>query len=137
MPVARAACAREYLARLRETLSEKRLSHCIFTAEYFSSYAESIGVEHDKAVAAGLLHDLCRDMSKSELLTAARGLRVADDDRSAVTGKPPRTWSCLMRTCGAPGRSAAAWLAGGAAHTTPRTATMPTSSTAVSRAYRL
>ena len=47
MPVARAACAREYLARLRETLSEKRLSHCIFTAEYFSSYAESIGVEHD------------------------------------------------------------------------------------------
>ena len=80
MPVARAACAREYLARLREVLSEKRLSHCIFTAEYFSSYAESIGVEHDAAVGAGLLHDICRDMTKSELLAAARKLRLPVSD---------------------------------------------------------
>jgi predicted HD superfamily hydrolase involved in NAD metabolism len=76
MPVARAACARLYLARLRETLPEKRLSHCIFTAEYLSSYAETIGVDHDEAVAAGLLHDLCRDMSKPELLACARELRL-------------------------------------------------------------
>jgi len=76
MPVARAACARKYLARLRETLTEKRLSHCIFTAEYLSSYAESIGVDHDEAVAAGLLHDICRDMTKSELLASARELRL-------------------------------------------------------------
>jgi predicted HD superfamily hydrolase involved in NAD metabolism len=82
MPVARAACARLYLARLRETLPEKRLSHCIFTAEYLSSYAESIGVEHDEAVAAGLLHDLCRDMGKSDLLAAARALRVPVSDEA-------------------------------------------------------
>ncbi len=76
MPVARAACARGYLARLREILPEKRLSHCIFTAEYYSSYAENIGVDHDEAVAAGLLHDICRDMTKTELLAAARALRL-------------------------------------------------------------
>mgnify|MGYP001354368980 CR=1 FL=1 len=76
MPVARAACARRYLARLREILSEKRLSHCIFTAEYFSSYAERIGVDHDESVAAGLLHDFCRDMAKTDLLAAARELRL-------------------------------------------------------------
>ncbi len=80
MPVARAACARLYLARLRETLSEKRLSHCIFTAEYLSAYAETIGVDHDESVAAGLLHDLCRDMTKAELLDCARDLRLPVSD---------------------------------------------------------
>jgi len=80
MPVARAACARKYLARLREVLPEKRLSHCIFTAEYFSSYAAEIGVDHDEAVAAGLLHDFCRDMGKNDLIAAARELRMPVSD---------------------------------------------------------
>ena len=80
MPVARAARAREFLARLRETLPEKRLSHCIFTAEYLSSYAAAIGVDHDEAVTAGLLHDYCRDMARTELLAQARMHRIPVSD---------------------------------------------------------
>lgn len=74
--MARAARAKEYLARLHQVLPEKKASHCIFVAEYFASFAEGIGLDHDDAVAAGLLHDFCRCVPKEELVQRARLLRL-------------------------------------------------------------
>ena len=81
MPIAKTPRSKEFVALLRKRLPEKKARHCIFVAEYFSSYADKIGVDHDKAVTAGLLHDLCRTWKKSELLHAAEdyGLEIRDE----------------------------------------------------------
>ncbi len=76
MPVAKAERSREFLARIRQTLGEKRVMHSVFVAEYFSSFAERAGLDHDEAVAAGLLHDLARSMNGEELLAQARARRI-------------------------------------------------------------
>ncbi len=76
MPIAKAPEAKTYLYRLRQELSDDKVSHCIFTAEYLSSFAVSLGIEHDDAVAAGLLHDFCRDYDAHELLDQARQFRL-------------------------------------------------------------
>jgi predicted HD superfamily hydrolase involved in NAD metabolism len=52
-------------------LPEKKVAHCVSVAEYLSSFAEGIGLDHDTAVAAGLLHDLCRGLSNEALLQRA------------------------------------------------------------------
>ncbi len=74
MPITRCARSREYLAAIRERLKEGRVTHCVFVAEFFSSFAPGIGVDHDEAVTVGLLHDYCRDLTGEELLAEARRL---------------------------------------------------------------
>lgn len=76
MPVAHCPMAKAYLHALRDRLPERRVSHCVFTAEYLSSFAPSIGLDHDEAVTAGLLHDFCRDLEKDAFLDEARRLRL-------------------------------------------------------------
>lgn len=76
MPITRCEQARTYLAAIRQRLKDGRVTHCVFVAEYFSSFAPSIGLDHDEAVTAGLLHDYCRDLSGEELLAEARRLRL-------------------------------------------------------------
>lgn len=70
------ARTKEYLAFLKSRLPEDKISHSVFTAEYLASFAEEIGVDHDDAVTAGLLHDCCRGMPKDELLAEARQRRL-------------------------------------------------------------
>ncbi len=72
MSVVDAPRAKEFIQLLRTRVSEKTMSHCVFTAEYFASFAEQAGVSHDQAVAAGLLHDLWKGAGDEELLAAAR-----------------------------------------------------------------
>ncbi|MBI3117301.1 MAG: bis(5'-nucleosyl)-tetraphosphatase (symmetrical) YqeK [Candidatus Hydrogenedentes bacterium] len=72
MPVVKDPRSTEFLRLLRERLPEKRVSHSIFVAEYLSSFARQIGLDHDQAVAAGLLHDLCRTLSNDEMLQRAQ-----------------------------------------------------------------
>lgn len=81
MPVAKTPNSKKYVNLIRKRLPEKKVRHCIFVAEFFSSYAEKIGVDHDKAVIAGLLHDLCRTWKKSELLHTAEdyGLEIGKE----------------------------------------------------------
>jgi len=67
---------KEYLQSLRERLSDVRVSHCVFTAEYISSFAVGLGIPHDDAVTAGLLHDYCRDLNKEDMLKQARYYRL-------------------------------------------------------------
>lgn len=76
MPVVDMPQSKEYLLCLRERLSDEKVSHCVFTAEYLSSFAASLGISHDEAVTAGLLHDFCRDLNKEEMLQQARAYRI-------------------------------------------------------------
>lgn len=70
------ARAKEYLAFLKSRLPDDKVSHSVFTAEYLASFAEGIGLRHDDAVTAGLLHDCCRGLPKDELLAEARCRRM-------------------------------------------------------------
>ena len=72
MSMISAAGAREYVQLLRKRLPDKRAQHAIFVAEYLSSFAERAGVDHDRAVTAALLHDLCRTLDNEEMLRRAR-----------------------------------------------------------------
>lgn len=76
MPVAKSLRYKEFLALLRRRLPEKKVSHSIFVSEYLSSFAEKEGLDHDEAVTAGLMHDLCRTMSNHEMLQKAREYRL-------------------------------------------------------------
>jgi len=76
VPVAKMPRNKEYLQSLRERLSDVRVSHCVFTAEYISSFAVGLGIPHDDAVTAGLLHDYCRDLNKEDMLKQARYYRL-------------------------------------------------------------
>lgn len=76
MPIAKTPQFKEYLRRLRERLTDDKVSHCIFTAEYLSSFAADIDLDHDEAVTAGLLHDYARDLKKDAFLEQARALHL-------------------------------------------------------------
>jgi predicted HD superfamily hydrolase involved in NAD metabolism len=80
MPIVKMARYKEFAQLLRKRLSGDKYSHSVFTAEYLSSFAESIGLDHDTAVTAGLLHDLCRTMEPAELLKRARTYKVSMSD---------------------------------------------------------
>lgn len=76
MPIAQCPDSKMYLQKLRDRLPAERVSHCIFTAEYLSSFSSTLGLDHDAAVVAGLLHDYCRDLKKEAFLEEARRLRL-------------------------------------------------------------
>jgi len=77
MPITSTPRFRDYVKLVQKRLPEKKAMHCIFVAEYFASFATKIEVDHDKAVLAGLLHDICRTLEQDDLnLHAARGAPV-------------------------------------------------------------
>lgn len=80
MPIAQCPLSKVYLQRLREGLPEPRITHSIFTAEYLSSFAPTLGLDHDESVAAGLLHDICRDGNEKRFIEEARALRLPLSD---------------------------------------------------------
>ena len=71
MPVALEATSRAYLKLLQKQLSARRLSHSVSTAEFLSSFAPALGVDHGEAVTAGLFHDFYRDRPADLLLLEA------------------------------------------------------------------
>ena len=75
--------AAEYLALLRERLSDKTLNHTLSVAEYMAELAPKAGITNEQAVTAGLLHDACKAMKKKELLEAvdAYNLTLTDGQR--------------------------------------------------------
>lgn len=83
MSIVETGRAKEFVALLRDRVSDKTLRHCIFTAEYMASFAASAGITNDDAVTAGLLHDLCKAMTPEELLAAAAeyGLTLNDSQQ--------------------------------------------------------
>ncbi len=77
MPVVDTPRHKAFIDLLHARLPEKRATHCIYVAEYLSSFAVSIGLDHDKAVTAGLLHDLCRTLSNEAMLARAKEYGVS------------------------------------------------------------
>ncbi len=71
MPVADTPRSREFVRILRERLSDKTVSHCIFTAALMTSYADQVGITNDQATTAGLLHDLYKDIDDAATLATA------------------------------------------------------------------
>ena len=80
MPIAKMDRYKEFHHLLRDRLTEEKVSHSVFVAEYAASLADSMDVDHDAAVTAGLLHDLCRTMEPEDLLRNARGYGLAISD---------------------------------------------------------
>ena len=60
-----------YIALLESRLPGKKVKHCISAADLMASFAEGLGLDADEVLAAGLLHDIGRKLSKGELLDRA------------------------------------------------------------------
>ena len=63
--------AKEFVKLIRERLSGRTVSHCIFTAALMQSFASEAGITNDQAVTAGLLHDLYKDADDEMALDMA------------------------------------------------------------------
>lgn len=84
MPIVSTPRYKEFVRLLRQELPPAKASHCVFVAEYLSSFAAGLGLDHDEAVTAGLLHDLCRAQDDHRLLAQAEeyGLALSDAQRA-------------------------------------------------------
>ena len=69
--------ADEFVARLRDRLSENRVRHCISVAETMWTIADDKGINPERAVVAGLLHDMCKALGPADMLAAAERYRIA------------------------------------------------------------
>ena len=69
--------ADEFVARLRERLSENRVRHCISVAETMRHVAKENGLDVERAAVAGLLHDMCKAFSPADMLAAAERYRIS------------------------------------------------------------
>ena len=69
--------AEEFVARLRGRLSENRVRHCISVADTMWHIAKDLGIDQERAAIAGLLHDMCKAFSPSDMLAAAERYRIA------------------------------------------------------------
>lgn len=80
MPIVKSPRAKEHLKLIRKRLPEGKVTHCVFAAEYISSFAPALGIDHDLAVDAALLHDICRMLEANEMLERAEyfGLPITD-----------------------------------------------------------
>lgn len=70
--------AEAWLALLATRIAERTQRHVVSVAVSMLGLTEATGMRPDQAVAAGLLHDLCKGMDDAALLEAARryGLTV-------------------------------------------------------------
>lgn len=75
---------REYIALLKRRLKKKTLRHCISATEFMATYTDDLGLSREEVVAAGLLHDLCKNMDYDELVAAAErfGIQLRDAQRT-------------------------------------------------------
>jgi len=76
--------AAEFLGIIRERLPERTVRHSIATAELMESLADDLGITLDQVAAAGLLHDLCKDLNGTAFIEAARryGVPVTQAQRT-------------------------------------------------------
>ncbi|MBI4556933.1 MAG: bis(5'-nucleosyl)-tetraphosphatase (symmetrical) YqeK [Candidatus Hydrogenedentes bacterium] len=75
------------LELLRQRVTEKTVAHSLSVAEMMLSLCEPLGMSASSAVAAGLLHDLCKSMKGPQLLAAAEqwGLSITPIQRAKPT----------------------------------------------------
>lgn len=80
MAVLRMGRADDFLEVLRHRLSDETMRHSVSAALFMVSHREKMGVDGEKAVTTGLLHDLAKDLAHEELLAAAKqyGIPIRD-----------------------------------------------------------
>mgnify|MGYP000981626307 CR=1 FL=1 len=77
------------LKLLEKRLSLPRMAHCISVGGYLAALAPRLGLEEAPALCAGLLHDVCRDLRKSDMLARA-------ERHGLVLEAPQRTQPILL-----------------------------------------
>ncbi len=73
----------ELLSYLKENIDEKRLKHCIGTADEAVKLAKIYGADQDKAYVAGLLHDVAKGKCKYGLGRLAKEYDIDIDETEA------------------------------------------------------
>ena len=71
MPLKQLDRADEYLALLEERVPKRTVSHSVSVATFMHSFVNGLGVTAEQALTAGLLHDLCKGLSRAELMAEA------------------------------------------------------------------
>lgn len=66
--------------KVKETLSEKRFYHSECVAERCVELAKLYGVDVEKARKAGILHDIAKEIHKSDIIQVANKYEVELDD---------------------------------------------------------
>ena len=76
--------AAEFLEILHERLPPKTLRHSVSTAVFLERHTAVMGVDRERAVTAGLLHDLAKGATDEELLAAAAryGIPIGEAQRA-------------------------------------------------------
>lgn len=72
-----------HLKLLRTRLPEAKVQHCFSVAEYLLSFSKSLNLSEEDVLDAGLLHDICRELTATELLQRAEayGLSLSEPQR--------------------------------------------------------
>lgn len=81
--------AAEFLALIERRLPEKTRKHSESVAAFMRDCADAAGITREQAVTAGLLHDLCKPMTRGELLEAAHEYGM---DLDALERMPHTIW---------------------------------------------
>lgn len=83
VPILEGPRSAAHLTLLRERLPEAKVQHCLSVAEYLLSFSESLDLNEVDVLDAGLLHDICRELTATELLRRAEayGLAISEWQR--------------------------------------------------------
>ena len=79
----------KFKAILEERLTKKRYIHSINVADKAKKLAEIWGADEEKAYAAGLLHDVCKDIPHSE---QRKLIEISDKDITPEEIMIPQLW---------------------------------------------
>ncbi len=71
MPIPKTPRFKTLIKFMQKRLPDKKARHSLGAAEYLLSLAPKIGLDEEKAVTAGLLHDICRAYKDEKILRRA------------------------------------------------------------------
>lgn len=82
----RAPRIEEFVQLLWKRVPHKTARHCVAATEFLATFAPALGLSNEQIALAGLLHDLCKAMTRAELLEAAHryGLILTEAQRASA-----------------------------------------------------
>lgn len=82
----------EFLEEIKKHLNPDRLYHSLNVADEAKKLAKKYGADEKKAFTAGLLHDIMKNKSQTELLSFFAENRISLTDTERVS---PKTWHAV------------------------------------------
>lgn len=82
----------EFLEEIKKHLNPDRLYHSLNVADEAKKLAARYGADEKKAFTAGLLHDIMKNKSQTELLSFFAENRISQSDTERVS---PKTWHAV------------------------------------------